>query len=416
MLAALTATIYVVAVVPASRARIARRRRAGRLPAILWGPTPVVNIQHAVRADRLYGYRSDSLVYRVYDIDARSDFDYVLERWASVPVLGRVVPYAAFVWAGFRYDIVGCFFDGGLLAETPFWRLELPLLRLAGKKIVVYPYGGDARLASVTRARDPWNAYTDVPVGAEDRDEDDVRRHLAAFGRWANVVLGNNELIEDLPRCDGILPYPFDADAWQPVEAPEGDPVRIVHAANHRHYKGTRFLVEAVERLQEEGLGVELEVVERRSRAVARRAYEVAHVAAADFLLGGYAYFAIEAMALGKPVLSYLRPGTARHHPEWADCPIVNASPDTLVDELRRLVVDPELRRSLGARGPGYVRRVHSLEAVGAQLDAIYRRLWGLPPGRRSGPAANDRDGAAAAQEPRAESGVGAGDVTHEQA
>ena len=53
---------------------------------------------------------------------------------------------------GLRYDIFCFYFDGGLLGETPFWRVELPLLRLAGKKIVVWPYGGDARLASRTRA------------------------------------------------------------------------------------------------------------------------------------------------------------------------------------------------------------------------------------------------------------------------
>jgi glycosyltransferase involved in cell wall biosynthesis len=416
VLTALTAAIYLVAVVPASRARIAARRRAGKLPAILWGPTPVVNVQYSVRADRLYGYRSDSLVYQVYGIDERDDFDYVLDRWASVPVLGLLVPYAAFLWAGFRYDVIGCFFDGGLLAGTPFWSVELPLLRLAGKKIVVYPYGGDARLPSATRARDRWNAYTDVLPGAEDRDEQDVRRHLAAFGRWANVILGNNDLVEDLPRCDGIFPYPFDTDSWPPVAAPENGPVKVVHAANHRHYKGTRFLVEAVERLRAEGLAVELEVVEGRPRTEARRTYETAHIAAADFLIGGYAYFAIESMALGKPVLSYLRPSTARLHPEWSDCPVVNASPDTLADELRRLVRDRELRAEVGRRGPEYVRRVHSLEAVGAKLDAIYRGLWGLPPSPPSGPSADERGGTAAPQEPRTQAGVGAIDVPDEQA
>ena len=93
-------------------------------------------------------------------------------------------------------------------------------------------------------------------------------------------------------------------------------------------------------------------------------------------LIGAYALFAIEGLALGKPVLCYLNPRFARHHPEWDDCPIVTASPDTLEGELRALVVDPERRRALGSRGPAYVRAVHSPKAVGARLDAIYRRLW----------------------------------------
>ena len=113
------------------------------------GPVPIVNIRYSARADRLLGYRSETLVYDVYRITTASQFDHVLEPLAAHPGRPRqLVPYAAFLWAGLRFDVFGFFFDGGLLGETPFWRLELRLLRLAGKKIVVYPYGGDARLAS----------------------------------------------------------------------------------------------------------------------------------------------------------------------------------------------------------------------------------------------------------------------------
>ena len=73
------------------------------------------------------------------------------------------MPYAAFLWAGFRTDIYGFFFDGGLLHATPWWRVELALIRLAGKHIVVYPYGGDARLSTQARELGRWNIYSDVP-------------------------------------------------------------------------------------------------------------------------------------------------------------------------------------------------------------------------------------------------------------
>jgi hypothetical protein len=81
-------------------------------------------------------------------------------------------------------------------------------------------------------------------------------------------------------------------------------------------------------------------------------------------------------MALGKPVIAYLPERLRRVHPEWEDAPIVDADPDTLADELRRLVEDPELRRRLGARGPQYVERVHGLTAVGTLMDGFYRRMW----------------------------------------
>jgi glycosyltransferase involved in cell wall biosynthesis len=370
--------VYVAIVVPFSRVRGVVRRHASRPPAILWGPVPIPNIRYSALADREYGYRSETLVYRVYHISAREDFDHVLDRFAGIPGLRSLVPYAAFLWASLRFDIFGFFFDGGHLQATPLWRLELSLLRLAGKRIVVYPYGGDARLASVTRAADRWNAYTDVRPGEEDRDESEILRRLRAFGRRANVILGCNDLIEDLPRCDGVLRYPFDLRGWEPVEEIDDGVVTVVHAANHRHYKGTRFVIDAVDRLRAEGLPVELRLVEGATNAEAKKIYEGADVVASDFLIGGYALFAIEAMALGKPVLCYLPQRLARHHPEWAEAPIVNADPDTLADELRRLVVDRERRRELGHRGPAYVRRYHSLESVGRDMDSVYRSLWSM--------------------------------------
>jgi glycosyltransferase involved in cell wall biosynthesis len=81
-------------------------------------------------------------------------------------------------------------------------------------------------------------------------------------------------------------------------------------------------------------------------------------------------------MSLGKPVLCYLNERFAPVHPEWAECPIVNTNPETIADNLRRLASDPELRAELSRRGPRYAEKYHSLRAVGAKLDAIYRELW----------------------------------------
>jgi Glycosyl transferases group 1 len=373
---AVVVTLWLVLVVPLSRLRRRRARASGRRPAIVWGPVPIVNIVYSTLADRRFGYRSESVVLDAYSINDRGRFDHALDRLRRIPLAGRLVPYAAFVWAGLRYDVYGLFFDGGFLATTPYWQLELSLLRLAGKGIVVYPYGGDARLPSKTRALGRWHAYTDIPPGQEDRDEDDVRAHLDAFGRRADVVLGCADLVLDLPRLDGVFRYPFESEAWSPQPEREDDVVTVVHAPNHRHYKGTHYLVEAVEQLRSEGLPVELTLVEGMRTDVARRTYEAADVIADQFLVGAYALFAIEGMSLGKPVVCFLNDVFRPLHPEWDECPIVSANPDQLVDALRRLVLDPALRRELGARGPEYVRRWHSLDSVGAEMDAIYRRIW----------------------------------------
>lgn len=373
--------LALLTVVPAGRIRRRQARAGGLPPRVFWGPVPVVNIAYAARADRLAGNRSESVVLSDYAINASDTFDRDLSWIARVRILGGLSRYGVFLWAVARHDVFCLYFDGGVLGPTPWWRAELSILRLARKVIVVYPYGGDARIASLTREIRPWNAYSEIPPGEEDRDEADVRARLAAFGQVADVVLGCADLAEHLPRVDGMFRFPCDLDALaaarpRPTRAPDDGEVVIAHAPNHRRYKGTRFLLEAVEQLRAEGLPVRLELVEGMERAAAHRVYADADILADQFLIGAYALFAIEGMALGKPVVCFLNDRFARWSPEWEECPLVSASPDDLVAVLRRLVVDPALRADVGARGPAYVRRWHALERVGADMDAIYRAAW----------------------------------------
>jgi glycosyltransferase involved in cell wall biosynthesis len=368
--------VLVVPIGLIGRVRTAGRRRRGERPVVLRGPVPIISIHYAARADRARGYRSETIVYSTYRISARDLFDHDLSRWRAVPLFGQLVPYGAFLWALTRFDLFVFFFDGGLLGETPAWRLEPRLLRFAGKRVIVHPYGGDARLPSRTRAIDGWHAYSDVPRGEEDRDETEVAERVGVLGRGADAILGSADLAEDLPRVDGMFSFPIDIDEWRPVAPPHEEIVRVVHAPNHPHYKGTQYVQAAVEQLRAEGEPVELLLVQGVPGDEARRRYERADVAVDQLLIGAYAQFAIECMALGRPVVCYLNPRFARLHPEWVEAPIVSATPDTIVDQLRRLVQDRGLREELGRRGPEYVRRHHSLEAVGAELDAVYRSAW----------------------------------------
>ena len=366
---------FVVAVVPAARVRRARLRREGRPLRILWAPIPIVNIHYASRADRTQGVESATLVYDVYSINSRYLFDHVIDV-ARRPLPARILaPYVLSIWAALRFDVFCFYFDGGLLYATPWWRTELALLRLAGRGIVVLPYGGDARLRSTTEKIEPWNVFSEVPPGVEDRRETDVRDHLNAFARYANVMLGCADLVEDLPRVDGVFRFPFAPKATRPPGAArDGSEIVVVHAPNHRHYKGTGHLLRAVEQLRAEGLSVSLDLVERLPNDEALDRYAAADIVADQFLAGAYALFAIEGMSLGKPVISYLNERFLPWHPEWRDCPIVSASPDTLVEVLRRLVGDGRLREELGRRGPPYVEKYHSLESVGRDLAGFYRQ------------------------------------------
>jgi glycosyltransferase involved in cell wall biosynthesis len=359
------------------------RGRIGHRPAkprIIWGPTPIINIGTNASADRLYGYRSETLVYRPYYIT--KDFTYNLERWWRIKPLALVIPWAVFLWAVLRYDIFQVYYDGGFLNRTIGKRLELPLLKWLGKTVIVSAYGADVRVEKATRALGAYNCCTDCTqrLVACICDEAKAQRNLAHVHRYADLTLSMGDMIEYTPGSrNDVFYWAIDLKKWPYVGvSPTSRPVKVLHAPNHPQFKGTRFLVDCVKQLQEEGYAVELVLVQQMNNEEAMELYKQADIAADQFLIGWHGNFAVEAMALGKPVIAYLRKPEA-YLPRGTDCPIVSANPDTLKSALVRLIENPALRVELGIKGRRYVEQVFSLEQVGARMDRLYQGLWNRP-------------------------------------
>ncbi len=82
-------------------------------------------------------------------------------------------------------------------------------------------------------------------------------------------------------------------------------------------------------------------------------------------------------MALGKPVVTYLKPEVVERSAAGFGLriPIVPATKETLVDALRPLVEEPDRRRAIGAASRAYVEEVHDIDRVADRLLDLYRSL-----------------------------------------
>jgi hypothetical protein len=168
-----------------------------------------------------------------------------------------------------------------------------------------------------------------------------------------------------------------DARRWAApgVTTREGPPV-VVHAPSHRGIKGTRFVIDAVERLQRDGVEIDFRLVEGLPYPDARRAYDDADVLVDQLLVGWYGGLAVEFMALAKPVVCFLADEwTGRYAPAelMRDLPIVRAQPGDLHEVLRELLAGSraELAR-LGLRGRTFVERWHDPVALAKRLRDAY--------------------------------------------
>ena len=368
--------------------RLARRVLARRVSS-LWTGTPIITMATNCRAERMLGVNARSLVFRTYYVtDA---FDYDLSRWSAIPVLGRLAPLAVFLWACVFCDRIHAYCDRGILPSRgrfTFDFRELRVYRLLGIEVFLWAYGADVRNRETARAMGDPNPCTDCDAPGtycicDPATAASNMRTLSGLSRA--IFAGMGEMFGYTPgSIDDLHYWPVDLEAeggekYRPVyPAPAGQgPLRIVHASNHRMFKGTRFLVQAVEELRGEGEPVELVLVERVPNVKALELYRSADVIFDQCLMGNFGYFALEGMALGKPVMCFVR------HPERyllqpEECPILNTHVSTLKNDIRALLLRRAELPAIGRRGRAYVEKHFTLRAFSQRLGAAYRRLGAL--------------------------------------
>jgi glycosyltransferase involved in cell wall biosynthesis len=240
-----------------------------------------------------------------------------------------------------RTDVFHFYFGLTLVPRS----LQFPILRALGKKSVLHYLGSDIRGKSPAEL---------------------------AFGKKAGAqVVGSYDAIRWVPEAE-VIPPGIDVQAIVP--APPADRARpvILHAPSSRRRKGTEHVIAACE-----GLDADLVLVEGVRHDEAFERYREVDIVVDQLNAGWYGLFAIECMALGKPVVSYLHEEAVERTEQALGerVPIVPATKEDLRARLEPLVASAAERRRIGAESRAYVERVHDLEGVADRLLALYSRL-----------------------------------------
>lgn len=352
-------------------------------PSVLWAPTPILTLSESSAVLNNGGFRSRTLVFTVYFITNR--FDYNMRPVLDNPAVNQWFTGYLFLWSLLRFDIFHFFYDGGLwsgMKIVPWARwIEFPLLRLAGKRIVATAYGADVRSRGRNEMWQPWNICRECPdPGRSCICDDRAALRMARYHReWCNGLLAMGDMHDFVYGSDPNFVYwPIDVKQVAYIGAPDrrpGEPIVVAHSPNHRHFKGTRFIEGAVERLQARGVNLQLDLVERVSNVEAKRRYAAADIVFAQCILGWPGYTEIEAMAAGKPVLTYVRDHDLylNHVPTW---PALSVTPDTVDAVLGRLVADAGERKRLGEEGRRHAEEYWSYEALEPKYAAYHTGIW----------------------------------------
>jgi glycosyltransferase involved in cell wall biosynthesis len=265
------------------------------------------------------------------------------------------------------------------LYAAPLELMDLRLLKRKGKSIVMTYQGDDARQGDFLRAHYAIHAADEA--GYYTAESDRLKRsRIQTVERYADAVFSvNPDLLHVLPSSTRFMPYAhLDVVAITPSSVTDHALPRVLHAPSHRGVKGTRFILDAVNRLKAEGVRFEFVLVDGLPHAEAMRLYAGADLLVDQLLVGWYGGLAVELMALGKPVVAYIRDEDLHFIPPAmrAELPVVNATPDSITRVLRELLTVRRHELSeLGRRSRRYVEAWHDPARIASQLKSTYENL-----------------------------------------
>jgi glycosyltransferase involved in cell wall biosynthesis len=364
--------------VPLGAARTEKRLAAGRLRS-LWGVTPILTLPLKVRADRLLGIRAQSLVFVTYHITKNFDFNlqkFVEKLYRHAPTLGPAFGRLLLGWALWRYDVFHYFYDRGLMLPVTRFGVnpeELEALRRSGKRVYLYAYGADVRRRNVTLGFGKWNFCKECPEPLKFCvcDDENGAPIMAAMSQAVTQPIALGDMLAYVPGARNMHYWPIDLAAIPAASSPPADgPLRIAHAPNHTHFKGSAHLEAIIAKLQAAGHAIEYVKVHGVPNAEVLRLFATVDIVADQFIGGAYGYTALEAMACGKPVLTYVRAPDMVE--AVAECPLINVTPDTLEETLTWCLGNRGKLAAVGSQGRRYIERWHSIEAVADRFASLY--------------------------------------------
>jgi glycosyltransferase involved in cell wall biosynthesis len=337
------------------------------------------------RAERELGLQSDVAVLSAHEYGYEADIDLGLGAREDPRAQARKA--AVLARAARRYDVFHFNFGRTLFHRLRGGRLrsEIPLLRRLGKTVLATFQGDDARPPSAN----PFGPQDPGYLEMQSRFQP-ARRALMLNGAH-RVFFLNPDLREWLPGAE-YRPYasvdPREIEVAPPGGGGGDGEVVVAHAPSDRGIKGTEHVIEAVEALRGEGLALRLDLVEGVPHAEAMRRFASADMAVDQLNLGWYGGFAVELMAMGRPVLCHIREDEPGDNPFGEELPIVRATRESLREELRALASDRDRRVRVGGESRAFVERHHDpLRIARSNLEGLVPipRRAPRPAGRGAG-------------------------------
>lgn len=283
---------------------------------------------------------------------------------------------------------------------------EIRLIKQFGRKVF---YGNNGCRDGVAQSRFgqwkphrvcdscAWVNRPDVCSDALNLAWGKLRNSLADY----QCILGGNRVdYNDDPRVhEEPWFYCLDKSVWRPdLEIPETfrlptkpSTIRLYHAVGNfdtrslekdksRNVKSTHLYLELVQRLQKEGLDVELLFFKDVPNRDLRYYQAQADIFLDSLIYGFFGATVREGMMLGKPAVCFIRPewldSMRREIPEYANTlPVVSALPETAYAVIKDLILNPDKRSDIGRKSRAFAEKWHASDQAALHFESLFAQI-----------------------------------------
>lgn len=350
---------------------------------ILHGPVNVGNQPWVLsNRERDFGHESRLVVnYNTW-------LDYPVDKCLSQLGKKSISAIAKRMWfalsSPFKFDIFHYYFGRSFMcwddwgSRNPLWYSDMKLAKALGKKVFLTFQGCDARLGGRSNQRNRVTPCRErhckaYPVCSSGYDTVKLSAIQTIASYADKIFVLNPELAHYVPQST-FLPYTSIKMTGQTFTPPRTEgPLRFLHAPSSPDVKGTEFVIEAVERIRKTH-EVEFVLVQGLPHAEAIKLYSSADLVIDQLLCGWYGGFAVEVMAMGKPVIAYMRDEDFDVLPRAMreEIPVISATPDTIYQTLVEAIANRRYWPEWGKKSYDFVHRWHNPSFIAKAMVFAY--------------------------------------------
>jgi glycosyltransferase involved in cell wall biosynthesis len=328
-----------------------------------------------VRALRKRGINAELFVFESREKKHREGWVHYLKHTGGLTPISRLIALFG-IWRTLRkYDIIQSYAEMHMYAQFLF------------KPHVVYSTGSDLR-------------YVPLEKGLKGTL---MKR---AFRKADTVLISNPDTLDEAEKF-GLknfepIPFPLDAGTYREKAERDGSTLKIFCPSRlDWEVKGTDKLIKAFASfakkceddvrlllvrhgkdikkskalVEELGISGSVEFLPFMGKRELVEAYNSSDIVADQFSYGSLGTAAIQAMACGKPVISYLEDKRAKEYYDGDMPPVLNAKTENQIFEKLIELTGDKKRKSVGSASSRWALRFHGEEKVAMQLVEVYKRI-----------------------------------------